>query len=53
MTPKTLTLLAILAFVALTLGSFVWFIVSWDPEQEQSVVLRPVQSGSPFKTGDA
>ncbi|MEM7734030.1 MAG: hypothetical protein AAF280_14780 [Pseudomonadota bacterium] len=37
MTGKTITLLAILAFVTLTLGSFIWFIVTWDPSKKNSV----------------
>lgn len=37
MSGKTWTLLAILAFVSLTFGSFIWFIVTWDPAKEQSV----------------
>lgn len=38
MTPKARTLLLILAFVALTFGSFIWFIARWDPAREQPVV---------------
>ena len=37
MSGKSLTLLAILAFVALTLGSFIWFIVTWDKTAEEPV----------------
>lgn len=37
MSGKTLTLLAILAFVTLTLGSFLWFIVTWDKTAEEPV----------------
>ncbi|MCR9147587.1 MAG: hypothetical protein NXH74_10355 [Rhodobacteraceae bacterium] len=37
MSGKTLTLLAILAFVTLTVGSFVWFIVTWDKSAEEPV----------------
>jgi hypothetical protein len=37
MTPMQRTLLAILLFVALILGSFIWFIATWDPAQEQPV----------------
>lgn len=36
-----MTLLAILAFVTLTLGSFIWFIVTWDPAKEESVTQAP------------
>ena len=35
---KTRTLLLISGFVALTLGSFIWFIATWDPAVEDSVV---------------
>jgi len=41
MSGKTLTLLGILAFVAVTLGSFIWFILSWDKSNEQSVSIGP------------
>ena len=44
MTPKQLTLLAIFAFIALTLGSFIWFIVTWDPSKEESVTQLPMVS---------
>lgn len=39
MSGKTLTLLAIMAFVALTLGSFIWFIATWDKDNEASVTM--------------
>jgi hypothetical protein len=39
MTPTQRTLLVILAFVALTLGSFIWFIATWDPAKEVPVTL--------------
>ena len=35
MSPTQRTLLIILVFVALILGSFIWFIATWDPAQEQ------------------
>jgi hypothetical protein len=41
MSGKTLTLLGIMAFVVLTLGSFVWFILTWDTSKEQSVSTGP------------
>ena len=45
MTGKQITLLAIFAFVTLTLGSFIWFIVTWDPDTEQPVTqAMPDQS---------
>ncbi|SFR44817.1 hypothetical protein SAMN04488005_2074 [Yoonia tamlensis] len=30
-------LMLIAAFVALTFGSFIWFIVTWDADKEQPV----------------
>ncbi|MEL6119950.1 MAG: hypothetical protein AAGL92_14540 [Pseudomonadota bacterium] len=44
MSGKTITLLAILAFVTLTLGSFIWFIVTWDPNAKESVTQGPTQA---------
>ena len=41
MTGTKWTLLAILAFVALTLGSFIWFIATWDKEKEEPVTYLP------------
>ncbi|MEM8648310.1 MAG: hypothetical protein AAGF86_18485 [Pseudomonadota bacterium] len=41
MSGKAITLLAILAFVTLTLWSFLWFIVTWDPAKEDSVTQAP------------
>jgi len=44
MTPMQLTLLAIFAFVALTLGSFIWFIATWDASKEEPVTrLAPAE----------
>jgi hypothetical protein len=37
MNPMQRTLLIIAVFVALILGSFIWFIATWDPAQEQPV----------------
>lgn len=37
MTPTQRTLLLILAFVAVILGSFIWFIATWDASKEQPV----------------
>ncbi|MGR3490736.1 MAG: hypothetical protein ACU0DW_01650 [Shimia sp.] len=34
-----IVLLLIIAFVALTLGSFIWFVVTWDRELEEPVTL--------------
>lgn len=41
MTPTQRTLLIILVFVALIVGSFVWFIATWDPSREDPVTQRP------------
>jgi len=35
------TILIILAFIALVLGSFIWFIATWDAGREAPVTLRP------------
>ena len=37
MTGPQRTLLIILAFVALVVGSFIWFIATWDAEREEPV----------------
>ena len=42
MTARTRTLLLILGFVAFSLGSFIWFIATWDPAKEEPVVQAPV-----------
>lgn len=34
-------LLFIAGFVALSLGSFIWFVASWDPTKEDPVVSNP------------
>jgi hypothetical protein len=42
----TRTLLVILAALAVVVGSFVWFVATWDAAAEQPVSLRPaVQPG--------
>lgn len=41
MSPQQRTLLLILVFVALTVGSFIWFIVTWDPAREEPVSALP------------
>ena len=43
MSPTQRTLLIILAFVAMIVGSFIWFIATWDPSQEE-----PVTELAPF-----
>lgn len=42
MNPMQRTLLVIAVFVALIVGSFVWFIVTWDAAKESPVTERPV-----------
>lgn len=38
------TLLLIAAFLTLTIGSFIWFIVTWDADNEQPIgQLLPAQ----------
>lgn len=39
MSPTQRTLLIILVFVALILGSFIWFIATWDPSKEEPVAM--------------
>lgn len=41
MTPMQRTLLMIVVFVALIVGSFIWFIATWDPAQEEPVSYLP------------
>lgn len=42
MSGKALTLLVILAFVAFSVGSFIWFIATWDKSREEPVSIRPL-----------
>ncbi|WP_224825893.1 hypothetical protein [Cognatishimia sp. MH4019] len=37
MTGQRKTLLLIGVFVALMIGSFIWFVVTWDPSKEEPV----------------
>ena len=40
------TLLAIAVFVAVMLGTFIWFVATWDPTREEPVsqiVVQPAQ----------
>ena len=46
MTGQTKTLLVIAAFVVVTLASFIWFIVTWDPAREEPVVRAPLPETS-------
>lgn len=41
MSPKQRTLILILVFVTLIVGSFIWFIVSWDPARAEPVTFLP------------
>lgn len=41
MTPQHRTLLIIAVFVALIVGSFFWFIVTWDPMRREPVTHAP------------
>jgi TRAP-type C4-dicarboxylate transport system permease small subunit len=42
MNPMQRTLLVIAVFVALIVGSFVWFIVTWDAAKESPVTQLPL-----------
>ncbi len=46
MTPTQRTLLLIAVFVALIVGSFIWFIVTWDAAKESPVtdMVPPVSA---------
>lgn len=45
MSANSRILLGILIFVALTLGTFIWFIATWDPSKEEPVMrLAPAMS---------
>ena len=37
MSNTTKTLLLIAAFVAAMIGSFIWFVATWDPSKEEPV----------------
>ena len=45
MTQMQRTLAVIAVFVALIVGSFIWFIATWDPAQEQPVswTVQPLE----------
>jgi hypothetical protein len=43
MTPNQRILLAIAAFVTLTVGTFIWFIASWDPAKKESLTGLPMK----------
>ncbi len=42
MSGKSLTLLAVVAFVVAILGAFVWFVATWDKSREDSVTHHHV-----------
>ncbi|WP_198389333.1 hypothetical protein [Roseovarius faecimaris] len=44
MSPTQRTLLLIFSFVAFMLGSFIWFIATWDAEKEQSLTFANTTS---------
>jgi hypothetical protein len=49
MTPIQRTLLAIFAFMAVAIGSFIWFIANWDKATTKpigAVTVPPIQSAS-------
>ena len=43
------TLLAIALFVLFMLGSFIWFVATWDASREDPVVLLAPQPQQPFR----
>ena len=38
----TRTLILILAFLAVTVGSFIWFVATWDPSAREPVTALTV-----------
>ncbi|WP_425093423.1 hypothetical protein [Tropicimonas sp. S265A] len=40
------TLLIILAFVVLSVGSFIWYIATWDPAERDPVSALPTDYSS-------
>ncbi len=41
------TLLLIFAALALMIGSFIWFVASWDASAEEPIsLIRPIQTGA-------
>ncbi len=41
MSGTTLTLLVVAIFVAFMVGSFIWFVATWDAENEPPISLAP------------
>ena len=37
------TLIAIALFVLFGIGSFIWFVATWDPSKEEPVSALPIQ----------
>jgi hypothetical protein len=37
MSPVKLTLLGVAAAIAVMVGSFIWFVATWDPSKEDSI----------------
>ncbi|SMX43464.1 hypothetical protein OCA8868_02965 [Octadecabacter ascidiaceicola] len=43
----TRTLLLIFAFLTLMIGTFIWFVITWDASKEDPVnSIRPTQTGA-------
>lgn len=42
----TRTLLIIFAFVAFMIGSFIWFVATWNPEKEPSLTHLHLSKGA-------
>ena len=45
----TRTLLIIFAALAFMIGSFIWFVVTWDPTREQPVSAAPMILVTPLE----
>ncbi|WP_183073503.1 hypothetical protein [Roseinatronobacter ekhonensis] len=41
------TLLLIFAFIALMLGSFIWFVATWDSQQRAPLSMQPMTTEQP------
>ncbi|MCL1627718.1 MULTISPECIES: hypothetical protein [Roseinatronobacter] len=41
------TLLLIFAFIALMLGSFIWFVATWDSKQRAPLSMLPMTTEQP------
>ncbi|MFU8882459.1 MAG: hypothetical protein ACNA7Q_08840 [Rhodobacterales bacterium] len=49
MTPTQRTLLVITIFVALIVGSFIWFIITWDASAQAPVTSLPATIAEVFR----